>query len=314
MSARAPLRIGTRGSPLARYQAGAVRDALVAAHAHLAEPGALEITIIRTTGDAVRDRTLADIGGKGLFTKEIEQALLDGAVDMAVHSMKDVPTWLPDGLAIPCLLAREDPRDALVAGGVASISALAQGAVVGTASVRRQAQLLSKRPDLEVVLFRGNVGTRLRKLRAGEVDATLLALAGLRRLAMVDEAGAVPLDPAEMLPSAGQGAIGVECRAGDDRVRELLAPLDHAPTATAIAAERALLAALDGSCRTPIAALGELDGAGGLRLRALVARPDGSAVHTTERRGPASEAVALGADAGRELRVAAGPGFFDDAG
>ena len=314
MSARAPLRIGTRGSPLARYQAGAVRDALVAAHAHLAEPGALEITIIRTTGDAVRDRTLADIGGKGLFTKEIEQALLDGAVDMAVHSMKDVPTWLPDGLAIPCLLAREDPRDALVARGVASISALAQGAVVGTASVRRQAQLLSKRPDLEVVLFRGNVGTRLRKLRAGEVDATLLALAGLRRLALVDEAGAVPLDPAEMLPAVGQGAIGVECRAGDDRVRELLAPLDHAPTATAIAAERALLAALDGSCRTPIAGLGELDGAGGLRLRALVARPDGSAVHTTERRGPASEAVALGADAGRELRVAAGPGFFDDAG
>ena len=314
MSARAPLRIGTRGSPLARYQAGAVRDALVAAHAHLAEPGALEITIIRTTGDAVRDRTLADIGGKGLFTKEIEQALLDGAVDMAVHSMKDVPTWLPDGLAIPCLLAREDPRDALVARGVASILALAQGAVVGTASVRRQAQLLSKRPDLEVVLFRGNVGTRLRKLRAGEVDATLLALAGLRRLALVDEAGAVPLDPAEMLPAVGQGAIGVECRAGDDRVRELLAPLDHAPTATAIAAERALLAALDGSCRTPIAGLGELDGAGGLRLRALVARPDGSAVHTTERRGPASEAVALGADAGRELRVAAGPGFFDDAG
>ena len=314
MSARVPLRIGTRGSPLARYQAGAVRDALVAAHAHLAEPGALEITIIRTTGDAVRDRALADIGGKGLFTKEIEQALLDGAVDMAVHSMKDVPTWLPDGLAIPCLLVREDPRDALVAGGVASISALAQGAVVGTASVRRQAQLLSKRPDLEVVLFRGNVGTRLRKLRAGEVDATLLALAGLRRLALVDEAGAVPLDPAEMLPAVGQGAIGVECRAGDDRVRELLAPLDHAPTATAIAAERALLAALDGSCRTPIAGLGELDGAGGLRLRALVARPDGSAVHTTERRGPASEAVALGADAGRELRVAAGPGFFDDAG
>ena len=314
MSARAPLRIGTRGSPLARYQAGAVRDALVAAHAHLAEPGALEITIIRTTGDAVRDRTLADIGGKGLFTKEIEQALLDGAVDMAVHSMKDVPTWLPDGLAIPCLLAREDPRDALVAGGVASISALAQGAVVGTSSVRRQAQLLSKRPDLEVVLFRGNVGTRLRKFRAGEVDATLLALAGLRRLALVDEAGAVPLDPAEMLPAVGQGAIGVECRAGDDRVRELLAPLDHAPTATAIAAERALLAALDGSCRTPIAGLGELDGAGGLRLRALVARPDGSAVHTTERRGPVSEAVALGADAGRELRVAAGPGFFDAAG
>ncbi|MFQ5958564.1 MAG: hydroxymethylbilane synthase [Alphaproteobacteria bacterium] len=309
MSARAPLRIGTRGSPLARYQAEAVRGALIAAHAGLAEPGAVAIAIIKTTGDKVRDRALADIGGKGLFTKEIEQALLAGAIDMAVHSMKDVPTWLPDGLAIACLLAREDPRDALVAKGAASISALAEGAVVGTASVRRKAQLLSQRPDLEVVLFRGNVDTRLRKLAAGEVDATLLALAGLKRLGVADEAGAVPLDPSEMLPAAGQGAIGVECRAADARVLELLASIDHAPTGTAIAAERALLAALHGSCRTPIAALAELGD--DLHLRALVAKPDGSAVHATERRGSASEAAALGADAGRALRAAAGPGFFD---
>ncbi|MFQ5783966.1 MAG: hydroxymethylbilane synthase [Alphaproteobacteria bacterium] len=307
------LRIGTRGSPLARFQAEAMRDALAAAYPDLAAPDAIEIKVIKTTGDRVRDRALAEIGGKGLFTKEIEQALQSGAVDVAVHSMKDVPTWLPDGLAVAALLPRGDPRDALLAPAADSIAGLARGAVVGTASVRRQAQLLSKRPDLRVTLFRGNVHTRLRKLAAGEVDATLLAWAGLVRLGLAAEAGATPLDPAEMLPAAAQGAIGAECRADDERTRRLLAAISHAPTEAAIAAERALLAALDGSCRTPIAALAEPDGGGGLRLRALVARPDGRAVFATNRRGTVADAAAMGDDAGRELRGAAGPSVFDAA-
>ncbi len=306
------LRIGSRGSPLARIQAETVRDALVAAHTDLVGPGAVAIEIITTTGDKRRDRALADIGGKGLFTTEIEEALMSGAIDLAVHSMKDVPTWLPDGLVIPCLLPREDPRDVLIANGVESIAALAQGAVVGTSSLRRQAQLLARRPDLKVVLFRGNVHTRLDKLAAGEVDATLLALAGLRRLGMADEVGAAVLDPSEMLPAAAQGAIGIECRVNDARARDLLAPINHPQTETVVAAERALLAALDGSCRTPIGALAEPAGEGEIRLRGLIVRPDGTEMHATERRGPAADAAALGRDAGDELRAVAGPGFFDD--
>ncbi len=310
----AKLRIGSRGSPLARAQAEETRRRLVAAHPDLAANGAIEVTIITTTGDRVGDRPLADIGGKGLFTKEIEEALLAGAIDIAVHSMKDVPTWLPGGLVIACLLPREDPRDALIANGAQTIAALPRGATVGTASLRRTAQLLMRRPDLEVTAMRGNVHTRLRKFAEGEVDATLLALAGLRRLGLEAESGAAALDPSEMLPAVAQGAIGIECREADAGVRELLAPIDHAPTARAVAAERALLAELDGSCRTPIAALAELDGDGAIHLRGLVAKPDGSAAHTASRRGPAADAAALGADAGRELRAAAGPGFFDGAG
>ncbi len=305
------LRIGTRGSPLARFQAEAVRDALIAAHPDLAEPGAVEIKIIRTTGDKVRDRALADIGGKGLFTKEIESALAARTIDLAVHSMKDVPTWLPDGMVIACMLPREDPRDALLARAGASLAALPEGAVVGSASVRRQAQILRRRGDLRVVLFRGNVHTRLRKLNAGEVDATLLAYAGLRRLGLVERTGAVPLETDEILPAAGQGAIGVECRADDERTRAALAAIDHAPTSRAVACERALLDTLDGSCRTPIAALAETDGAGGLTLRALVARPDGSALFETRRAGRAEDGEAMGRDAGAELLAAAGPGFIE---
>ena len=308
------IRIGARGSPLARAQAEEVRTRLCAAHPELAEPGAVEIEAITTTGDRVRDRPLADVGGKGLFTKEIEEALLAGAIDAAVHSMKDMPTWLPDGLIVACLPPREDPRDALLAKGAVALAALPAGAIVGTASLRRTAQLLMRRPDLEVAPLRGNVHTRLRKLAAGEVDAVLLALAGLKRLGLEHEVEAAVLDPSEMLPAVGQGAIGVECRARDGRVRELLAALDHAPTAAAVGAERALLAELDGSCRTPIAALAELDDDDTIHLRALVAKPDGSAVHTASRRGPAADAAALGADAGRELRAAVGPGFFDSGG
>ncbi len=304
------LRIGTRGSPLALAQADEVRGRLIAAHPDLAEAGAVEIAVIKTTGDKVLDRPLAEVGGKGLFTKEIEDALLDASIDIAVHSMKDVPTWLPDGLVIACLLPREDPRDALIARDAESLAALPAGAVIGTASLRRQAQVLARRPDLKVVSLRGNVGTRLRKLGEGQVDATMLALAGLRRLGKADVVSCV-LAPDEILPAIAQGAIGIECRAGDDRVRALLAPLNHRPTEIAVGAERALLARLDGSCRTPIAGLAQLDDEGGLSLRGLIARPDGSALVEDQIDGPAEAAQALGTELGTRLRARAGPGFLD---
>ena len=269
------IRIGTRGSPLALVQAGAVRDALVAA-----APGlAVDIVPIRTTGDQVQDRKLMEIGGKGLFTKEIEEALLDGRIDCAVHSVKDMQTWLPEGLTIGVMLPREDARDALIARRGTSIAGLPEGAVVGTSSLRRQAQLLALRSDLKVVPLRGNVETRLRKLAAGEADATLLAVAGLKRLGLLDRATAI-IDDDEILPAVGQGAIGIEIRAGDERLRDLLAPLDHRATTLCVTAERACLAELDGSCHTPIAAHAELiDDERSLRLRALIALPDGRVVH-----------------------------------
>jgi hydroxymethylbilane synthase len=307
MTAR--LRIGTRGSPLARVQTALVCRALEEAHPGLAAPGALEVVAIRTTGDRVTDRPLAELGGKGMFCKEIEAALLDGAIDLAVHSMKDLPTWLPDGLTIGAVLAREDPRDVLIARTAGDLESLAKGAVVGSASLRRQAQLLARRPDLRVVGLRGNVETRLRKLAAGAVDATLLALAGLKRLGIMP-AGAVLLAPEVMLPAVGQGAIGIECRTGDGPTRALLAAIDHPPTSACLRAERALLAALDGSCHTPIAGYAEADGAE-LRLRALIARADGSVCLHAERRGALAEGAALGRDAGDELKARAGPGFFD---
>jgi len=305
---RAPLRIGTRGSRLARAQTDLVCRALAAAHPELAAPGTLEVVVIRTTGDHITDRPLAEFGGKGLFCKEIEAALLEERIDLAVHSIKDLPTWLPDGLVLGAVLEREDPRDVLLARTPTSIAGLPEGAVVGTASVRRQAQLLAKRPDLRVVNFRGNVETRLRKLAAGEVDATLLALAGLRRLGITHE-GAV-LAPEEMLPAVGQGAIGIECRADDDAARALLAAIDHAASHACVRAERALLAALDGSCHTPIAGHAAIAD-GRLHLRALIARVDGSECLRTERSGAPEDAEALGADAGAELRARAGAGFFD---
>ena len=311
MNGHSEILIGTRGSPLALVQAETVKDALAAAHPHIAERLAIEIIV--TTGDRVRDRALSEIGGKGMFTKEIEAALQGGAIHMAVHSMKDMPTWQPDGLAIVCQLPREDPRDALIARDARSIDELGRGAVVGSASLRRKSQLLMRRPDLNVVLIRGNVETRLRKLEAGEVDATLLAMAGLNRLAMTESSKAVALSLDEMLPAVGQGAICVECRADDHATRALLAALNHAATETAVAAERAFLAVLDGSCRTPIAGHAAIDG-GEIVFRGLIARPDGSEHHHAERRGPTADAVALGRDAGEELRALAGPGFFDDDG
>ena len=303
----AQLRIGSRGSPLALAQSENVRAQLVALHPGLE----IEIETIRTSGDRFIDRDLSEIGGKGLFTKEIEEALIASRVDIAVHSMKDVPTWLPDGLGIFCLLEREDPRDVFISAAAGGLGGLESGAVIGTASLRRKAQILNSRPDLVVVPLRGNVQTRIEKIERGEADATLLALAGLKRLGIAEGAGTV-LETDEMLPAVAQGAIGIECRAEDTRVRELIAPLNHAPTLARVTAERAALAALDGSCRTPIAALAEFEGAGVLALKVLIAKPDGSALFDTRRRGPAAEAEAMGKDAGRELRKAAGPGFFDE--
>ncbi len=305
------LRIGTRGSPLALAQAREARARLVAAHPALAE--ACEIVAIKTSGDRVRDRALAELGGKGLFTKEIEAALSDGRIDLAVHSMKDVPTWLPDGLEIAAVLPREDPRDALLSRHGGRIADLPRGAVFGTASLRRQAQVLALRPDLRCVLLRGNVDTRLKKLAAGEVDATMLALAGLRRLGR-DSGAQAALDPDEMLPAVGQGAIGLEIRRDDRRVGDLVRPLDHLPSSCRLAAERACLEVLDGSCRTPIAALAEpAADPGTLRLRALLAKPDGSEVYRSDCTGPAAdaaEAAALGRVVGRELRQLAGDDFL----
>jgi hydroxymethylbilane synthase len=307
-----PLRIGTRGSPLALAQARELQTRLAAAHPALAAPEAIEMVVIKTTGDKVQDRRLMEIGGKGLFTKEIEEALIDGRIDCAAHSTKDMQTWLPDGLVLGCFLPREDPRDALIAREGASLMSLPRGAVVGTSSLRRQAQVLALRPDLKVVPLRGNVETRLRKLEAGEADATLLALAGLKRIGLAERASAI-LSTEEMLPAVGQGAICIEIRADDERLRRLLAPLDDRATALCVTAERACLAELDGSCHTPIAALAELEEDESLRLRALIALPDGSSVHRDERRGPARDAEALGRAAGRALKARAEPAFFADA-
>ena len=308
MSEQPAIRIGTRGSPLALAQANQVKARLLAAHADL-DDSRVAIEIIRTTGDRIRDRPLAEVGGKGLFTKEIEEALLAGAIDLAVHSMKDVETRLPDGLAITCLLEREDPRDAFLSGIAGNIDGLARGAVVGSSSLRRQAQLRRRRPDLRVVMFRGNVDTRLKKLAAGAVDATLLACAGLNRLGLADRITAVV--PTEvMLPAVAQGAIGIETRIDDAVTAARLAPLNHADTATCVTVERAFLAALDGSCRTPIAALAVLDGE--LRFQGQILTPDGGRSFEVERRGAAGDAVALGRDAGDELRRRAGPDFFSD--
>lgn len=306
---RLPIRIGTRASPLARAQTDAVCGRLIASHPDLAAAGALVVVPLRTTGDKVLDRPLADVGGKGLFTRELDDAMLAGTIDLAVHSVKDIPTWLPDGIILAAFLPREDPRDVLIARDATSIRGLAAGAVVGTASLRRQAQLRWQRPDLQVVSLRGNVETRLTKVAAGEVDATLLALAGLRRLGLAERATAV-LAADEMLPAVGQGAIGITCRAGDDACLSLLAAIDDPPTGDAVAAERAMLTVLDGSCRTPIGGLAEAEAGGRLRLRGLVAQPDGSAHVAGERRGAAADAVQLGTDLGVELKAGAGAGLF----
>jgi hydroxymethylbilane synthase len=310
---QAKVRIGTRGSPLALVQAREAEARLIAAHPQLAAAGEVEIRVIKTTGDKVQDRPLSEIGGKGLFTKEIEEALLAGEIDIAVHSMKDMPTFLPDGLIIQCLLPREDPRDVLIATAGTSIATLPRNAVVGSASLRRAAQVKALRPDLSIVPLRGNVETRIAKVQRGDATATLLALAGLKRLHKESAATAI-LSTDEILPAVAQGAIGLETRANDDRTNNLLAPLNDLETAMRVTAERACLAVLDGSCRTPIAAFAELNG-DVLRLRALIALPDGSKLHRQEATAAAPSlnlgvARDLGEEIGRQLRDMAGPEFL----
>ena len=302
-----PLKIGTRGSPLALAQAHETRRMLQDAF-ELPEE-AFEISVIKTTGDRVQDRPLKEIGGKGLFTREIEDALLSGDIDIAVHSMKDMPVLQPDGLTLDTYLPREDVRDAFVSPKAGHLSDLPEGARVGTSSLRRRAQVLVAYPHLEVVEFRGNVQTRLRKLDEGVAACTFLAMAGLNRLGCADVARAA-LAPEVMLPAIAQGAIGIERRKGDTRVAALLEPLHDSLTGQRLAAERAFLAGLDGSCETPIGGLAEIAG-GTLRLRGEILRPDGSARHADDAAAPVEDGAALGAEMAARLLEKGGPGFFD---
>jgi hydroxymethylbilane synthase len=299
------LRIGTRGSPLALAQAMLTQRLL--AEAHGVAPERIEIRVITTSGDKLTDRPLNDAGGKGLFSREIEAALTAGEVDLGVHSSKDMASWLPDGLVLAAFLEREDVRDAFVSLKYGSVAALPEGAKLGSSSIRRGAQMLRVRPDLEVVQFRGNVDTRLAKLEAGVADATLLAVAGLNRLGKEDKITAY-LDPLEFLPAPAQGAIGIEIRGSDKRTAELVSVLNHVPTAITIAAERSLLATLDGSCRTPIGAFTELNGVS-CRLTAEILSPDGREFYRGSVEGAAADAAKLGTQLGATLLEQAGPEF-----
>jgi len=302
-----PMRIGPRGSPLAMAQAYETRARLAAAFE--IPQAAFEIVVIKVTGDVIQDRPLKDIGGKGLFTREIEEDLLAGKIDIAVHSMKDMPTIQPGGLLLDTYLPREDPRDAFVAPTLSALDQLAEGAVVGTSSLRRRAQLLHQRPDLQVVEFRGNVQTRLKKLADGVAECTFLAVAGLNRLGM-QHVPATPIDDTLMLPAVAQGAIGIERRAGDLDTEAMLAAIHDTPTGQRLAAERAFLLTLDGSCETPIAGLATLDG-DTLHLRGQVLRPDGSEAIAGDRSGPVAQGGQMGVDLAQDLLAQAGPGFFD---
>jgi hydroxymethylbilane synthase len=301
-----PIRAGTRGSPLA----------LIQTRTFIRLFGSGEEAIITTTGDAVQDRPLADIGGKGLFAKEIHEALLDGRIDCAVHSLKDLETELPPGIELGCVLAREDARDVLILGDTCGtpdpadpLKALPHGALVGTSSVRRQAQLLHARPDLRTASIRGNVQTRLRKLQQGECQASLLALAGLNRLGMT-VSNAVVLPPEIILPAAAQGIIGITVRAGDTALRDRLAAIEDATSRVVATAERAVLAALDGSCRTPIGAHAHLLADGSLTLTGLVARADGSFLARRTLAGPAADAHRIGTELGASLHADAPADLF----
>ena len=305
-SPSAPLKIGTRGSPLALAQAYETRARLSAAF-DLPED-AFEIVVIKTTGDKVLDRPLKEIGGKGLFTKEIEEDLLAGSIDIAVHSMKDMPVDQPEGLLLDTYLPREDVRDAFVSLNGGALADLPQGTVVGTSSLRRKAQLLNYRPDLQIVEFRGNVQTRLKKLEDGVAAATFLAMAGLNRLNMAD-VPRTPIETDEMLPAVAQGAIGIERRADDTRVAEMLEAIHDGPTGQRLAAERAFLEGLDGSCETPIGGLAELSG-GTLRLRGEILRPDGSERLADATDGATEDGSEMGRAMAAGLRTRAGEGFF----
>jgi hydroxymethylbilane synthase len=305
-SAAAPLRIGSRGSPLALVQARMVRAQLATTLG--VDEAAIELVIIRTSGDAIQDRPLAEVGGKGLFTKEIEEALLDGRIDLAVHSAKDMPTFSQPGLMLVACLEREDPRDVFISRKAGSLAELPQGATLGTASLRRQAIAKRARGDLRVVPLRGNVETRLRKLDAGEMDATILALAGIKRLGLTQHATRI-MSAEEFLPAVAQGAIGIEARADDVRTRELLAHIDHADTSTAIACERAFLAELDGSCKTPIGGHADISD-DTIHFRGLLAHPDGNPSCEHKTHGPRADAIKIGTEAGRAIKRDAPPGLI----
>ena len=301
-----PFNIGTRGSPLALAQAHETRSRLMAAF-DLPED-AFAICVIKVMGDAIQDRPLKEIGGKGLFTREIEEALLDGSIDIAVHSMKDMPVDQPGGLLLNTYLPREDVRDAFVSLHAKSLDDLAQGATVGTSSLRRRSQLLAKRPDLNIVEFRGNVQTRLKKLGDGVAEATFLAMAGLNRLGMND----VPrtaVAPEDMLPAVAQGAIGIERRGDDSRAATMLEAIHDGPTGQRLAAERTFLAHLDGSCETPIGSLAELDG-GNMRLRGEILRTDGTEVYNDDVSGAIEDGPEMGRAMAAKLLAQAGPDFF----
>ncbi|ENM3756151.1 hydroxymethylbilane synthase [Vibrio cholerae] len=290
-----PIRIATRQSPLALWQANYVKDALMAAHPGLQ----VELVTMVTRGDVILDTPLAKVGGKGLFVKELEIAMLEGRADLAVHSMKDVPVDFPDGLGLVTICEREDPRDAFVSNTYAKIEELPSGAIVGTCSLRRQCQLKAARPDLVIKELRGNVGTRLSKLDAGEYDAIILAAAGLKRLELESRIRSF-IEPEQSLPAVGQGAVGIECRVNDQRVRALLAPLNHADTADRVRCERAMNLTLQGGCQVPIGSYALLEG-DHIWLRALVGEPDGSQIVRGEIRGPRTQAEQLGITLAEQL-------------
>jgi hydroxymethylbilane synthase len=305
-----PFRIGTRGSPLALAQAYETRERLIEQFPELEEDGAIEICVMKTQGDMILDKSLMELGGKGLFTKELDVALLADEVDICVHSMKDVPTWLPDGTVLPCTLPREDTNDAFIYkdGTVKCIEELPDHSVIGTASLRRQSQLMAINPTLKCVNFRGNVQTRLRKLDDGVVDATLLAIAGLKRMDMADCATSI-LEWDEMLPAVAQGAIGIQCRTGDERSLKYIGALNHAATLACVNCERGFLEALDGNCKTPIAGQARIID-GKIKFRGLIAMPDGSQKFVTESEGAIEDAVEIGRKAGEGLKAEAGDVFF----
>lgn len=313
LSPTSPFRLGTRGSKLALVQADEVRKTLIRAFPELAADGAIEIVPISTSGEWTpeqKERRFAEMGGnKGLFTKEIQEALLAKRIDLAVHSAKDMETVLPEGLEIAAFLPRSDTRDAFICKTAPSLEALPAGAVIGTSSLRRQAQILARRPDVKVVPFRGNVDTRLRKLAQKDVDATILALCGLQRMGISEEVACI-LDTETMLPAVGQGALAVEARADDARARELCAAINCAATMSCVAAERALLRALDGSCHTPVGALATLDQDGRVRMQSFVARADGTGIVRMQDDASASEAAAMGARMGAALRQKFPADFF----
>ncbi|WP_218745219.1 hydroxymethylbilane synthase [Vibrio cholerae] len=290
-----PIRIATRQSPLALWQANYVKDALMAAHPGLQ----VELVTMVTRGDVILDTPLAKVGGKGLFVKELEIAMLEGRADLAVHSMKDVPVDFPGGLGLVTICEREDPRDAFVSNTYAKIEDLPSGAIVGTCSLRRQCQLKAARPDLVIKELRGNVGTRLSKLDAGEYDAIILAAAGLKRLELESRIRSF-IEPEQSLPAVGQGAVGIECRVNDQRVRALLAPLNHADTADRVRCERAMNLTLQGGCQVPIGSYALLEG-DTIWLRALVGEPDGSQIVRGEIRGPRTQAEQLGITLAEQL-------------